>query len=335
MRDKFTYLILIISSLLAMSICSEAATVKITQSENISSIIASVGGNKKSIRITGISENGMVIVGNYNLINSKKYKNFIYFRDSKDIRDLAPIIVMSAKLTANLSVEEEYLQVSSISADGHVVAGIYQNITGSTHTPHVFRYYLDSDRYEDLGSFGVADVYVSEVHLSGNGSVLVGSFRRSNSVPTNYQAFKYSDRSGFEDLGGLGKDNAFIEGSSTDGSIIVGNFRNGNDSDHAFITQTNGALKDIASIGKYASAALVTDDGSVILGEYFGGLNPFYPQKRIFIYTKNEGLKKLGSMTFLGDSAKPLSVSADGSHFNGTYVDFLGETYTFTAKIFP
>jgi probable HAF family extracellular repeat protein len=223
-----------------------------------------------------------------------------------------------------------------------IVGSFYIKNEGS----HVFRY-TQSNGFQDLGTMGQKALGVNAV--SADGSVIVGDFSYS-STPENrplYHAFRYSQSQGFEDLGTMGAESAFARGVSADGSLIVGNFhvakRSGSGSldwggDHAFSYSRSAGVQDIGAVGGPATFATgISNDGSVIVGFFFGGFSfsEYRYHNHVFIYTKTGGVQKLGAMG--GASAEAYSVSADGTQFSGSYVDssfFTSrESYAYTAKI--
>lgn len=326
---KSFFLSIVFACILLNANTACGADVKIVLSEDISAKVASIGGRAKSVRITGISRDGAIIVGQFRIDKPKPdYQFFRYLTGSNRFEILNPILEKFIKPDGN-SIGD-FISPLQISADGKVIASSY--FLKKDFSNHVF-VYSDSNGFKDLGDFGLGKVLMELNGISADGSVLVGAYAPLTSM--NWQAFKYSESKGFTNLQGMGKEHAFAMGVSSDGSLIVGNFRNGAEADHAFKYSLAHGVVEIASIGSYATANCVSDNGSVIVGTYLGGFNfgEFNSYSRAFIFTSKDGVKKLGAMSLLGDSSVPLSISASGDYFNGVYVDYLGHTHTFKAMI--
>jgi probable HAF family extracellular repeat protein len=298
------------------------ATVEILQTTNISSKITAIGGLPKSVHIQGVSGDGSVVVGIFRSNQVPHGWQIFRYTRATGIENLG---TMGRTLGIN-GISE-----ICVSADGLVIAGtFYIENDGS----HIFRY-TQSNGLQDLGTMGRKVLAVSGV--SADGLVIVGSFIFSLTPETRFHAFKYSESQGFEDLGTMGAESAFAHGVSADGSFIVGNFHVPNGGDHAFRYSQSNGVQDLGAVGgRTAYATGISDDGSVMAGLYFGGFSFFWFSyyNRVFIYTETDGVQKLGAMS--GKSARAHSVSADGTKFNGSYIDYSDESYAFTAKIvFP
>lgn len=293
------------------------ATVEILQTTNISSKITAIGGLPKSVSISNVSNDGSVVVG--------KFRN-----------DQAPYDWQIFRYTRAGGIENlgtiggKDIEGICISADGLVIAGTFyiKNDGG-----HIFRY-TQAKGLQDLGTMGREGIAVNGV--SADGSVIVGSFQYSL-TPENlprFHAFRYSQSQGFEDLGSMGAESAFAHGVSADGSYIVGNFHVANSKDHAFRYSRSDGVQDIGAVGGVAAFATgISNDGAVIVGKFFGEFNfsRFSYYNHVFLYTKTGGVKNLGAMG--GKSAEAHSIAADGTKFNGSYIDSNGESIAYTAKI--
>ena len=120
------------------------------------------------------------------------------------------------------------------------------------------------------------------------------------------------------DLGSFGGDSS-ANGSSADGSVIVGQSYNGSNN-RAFAVQFNkatntaGTMVDLGSFGGNSMANAVSADGSVIVGESYNGSN-----NRAFAVQFNQATNTAGTMVDLGsfgdnsNYSQASGVSADGS----------------------
>jgi len=296
--------------------------VEILHTTNISSKVAAIGGT--SVAIKGISGDGAVVVGDFLNKNQDSDKRVIFrYSQSSGVDNLG-------------TFGQEIINQMCISADGSVIAGtIYFK---EKKESHIFRY-TKTNGFEDLGTMGQKSI--AEVNgVSADGSVMVGSFNPSltPTTPTGttaWHAFKYSQSLGFEDLGSMGAESAFARGVSADGSLIVGNFHVASPFlDHAYRYSRSDGVQDIGAIGGTAAFATgISNDGSVIVGDFFGKFNSFKYRynHNSFIYTKVGGVQELGELG--GRPVGNISVSADGTKFNWSYVDSDGESYASTAKI--
>ena len=326
------YLCLILLSVFCTITVTPAmgATVEILQTTNISSKVTAIGGLPKSVIISGVSGDGSVVVGKVR--NKQPPQDYQFFRYTR-----------YSGIESFGTFGKKSINAIRLSADGLVIAGtFYIENEGS----HIFRY-TQSNGFQDLGTMGQKAISVNAV--SADGSVIVGSFLYSY-TPENrplYHAFRYSQSQGFEALGNMVAESAFAHGLSADGSLIVGNFhaakRSGSGSldwgsDHAFSYSRPAGVQDIGAVGGPAAFATgISNDGSVIVGFFFGrfSFSEYRYHNHIFIYTKTGGVEKLGAMG--GTSAEAYSISADGTKFSGSYVDsnfFTSrESYAYTAKI--
>lgn len=157
-------------------------------------------------------------------------------------------------------------------------------------------------------------VYVSDV--SGDGSVVVGKCAKKQ-APNEWQGFRYSQSSGIENLGTMGKksiDNIHI---STDGLVIWGTFYIENEGSHIFRYTRSAGLQDFGTMGKKGIAINgVSADGSVIVGDFLNSLTEYPILYHAFRYSQLMGFEDLGAMST--ESTHARGVSADGSLIVGS-----------------
>lgn len=306
--------------------CGKSATVEILQTTNISSKVAAICTNPRSVYVTDVSEDGSVVVGKCQ--NEQGPDNWQAFRYSPSggVENIGAIGGIR-------SIDE-----IQISADGSVIWGtFYIENEGS----HIFRY-TRSAGLQDLGTMGKKGISINAV--SADGSVIVGDFYNSPTEnPLLYHAFRYSQSQGFEDLGAMSTESTFAGGVSADGSLIVGHVSIGTSSKnsvrfistHAFRYSRSEGMKDIGVLrwGNGAFATGISNDGSVIIGEgrfSIGFIVSFYSDSYVFIYTEKGGMQKLLPMG--GASVGITRISADGTRVIGSY-RVNDESYVYMVKI--
>lgn len=153
-------------------------------------------------------------------------------------------------------------------------------------------------------------IYVTDV--SENGSVVVGKCQKQQG-PDDWQAFRYSQARGVENIGAMGGIKSIDEIQiSADGSVIWGTFYIKNEGSHIFRYTQSAGFQDLGTMGKKAiSVNAVSADGSVIVGNFSNSLTENPLLYHAFRYSQSQGFEDLGAMstesTFAG------GVSADGS----------------------
>ena len=306
--------------------CGKSATVEILQTTNISSKVAAICTNPRSVYVTDVSEDGSVVVGQCQ--NEQAPGDWQAFRYSPS----GGVENIGAKGIKSIGRIR-------ISADGSVIWGtFYIENEGS----HIFRY-TRSAGLQDLGTMGKKAISVNAV--SADGSVIVGDFLNSlTEYPTLYHAFRYSQSQGFEDLGAMSTESTFAGGVSADGSLIVGDVEIGTSSKnsvrfisaHAFRYSRSEGMKDIgvAGWGEDAFATGISNDGSVIVGQgrfSIGFIVSFYSDNHVFVYTEKGGMQKL--MPMGNKSVGVTRISADGTRIIGSYRKSNGESYVYMGKL--
>ena len=292
-----------------------ALTVEIQERTNFSSLIKNVDGIPQTVRVSRVSGDGTVAVGQF--ATTKHERRVFRYIKSGGIEDLGVF-------------GENHIGIEglSISDDGLVIWGTFYVASGAHR---IFRYTKDGG-LQDLGTLSHSHTHTEAT--SADGAFVVGTF--SNGASPSH-VFRYSQSEGFEELGSMGAKYAAARGVSADGSLIVGNigFTRGDDrSAHAFRFSLRDGVQDIDDVGGNTSFGTgISNDGSVIVGMYFGE-HSFRHQTyytRAFVYTKADGMKELGSLG--GRSVGNLSISADGTKVSGSYMDSNDESYVYTAIV--
>lgn len=310
--------------------CGKSEIVEILQTTNISSKVAVICTNPRTIYVTDVSEDGSVVVGKCTKEQAPDDWQAFRYSPSGGVENIGAIGGIRSI---------DHIQLS---ADGLVIWGaFYINNEGS----HIFRY-TRSAGFQDLGTMGKKGISVNAV--SADGSAIVGAFYNSPTEnPLLYHAFRYSKSQGFEDLGAMSTESTLARGVSADGSLIVGDVEIGTSSKssvrsisaHAFRYSRSEGMKDIgvAGWGESAFATGVSNDGSVIVGEAdfnIGFIVSFYSDSHVFIYTEKDGMQKLNGIG--GEGPRVARISGDGTRIVGSYRKPNGEAneaYAYTGKI--
>lgn len=119
--------------------------------------------------------------------------------------------------------------------------------------------------------------------ISADGRVIVGGW--------NYRPFRWTPQEGLVTLGDVGGSALDV---SADGSIVVGS--RGTGVDHAFRWNADDGFLDLETFGGVdgiSRANAVSDDGKCIVGRSMTPAGNY----RAFRWTKNEGLRGLGSLS--------------------------------------
>lgn len=153
-------------------------------------------------------------------------------------------------------------------------------------------------------------VYVTDV--SGDGSVVVGKCLNGQ-APDDWQAFRYSQASGVENIGVLGGIKSIDEIQiSADGRTIWGAFYIKDEVSHIFRYTQSAGFQDLGTMGKKGiSVNAVSADGSVIVGDFYNSPTEYPMLYHAFRYSQSQGFEDLGAMST--DSTHARGVSADGS----------------------
>jgi probable HAF family extracellular repeat protein len=128
-----------------------------------------------------------------------------------------------------------------VSTDGNAVVGVFGFAERWTVAGGL----------EDLGSF-------SSRGISSDGRVVVGN---------NAHAVRWTPTGGLQDLGTVGGTESFADDASGDGSVVVGQSRDGGQFWKAFRWTAATGMRDIGTLGGPMAAAYnVSDNGSVTVG---------------------------------------------------------------------
>ena len=305
---------------------ASSATVEGLQTSNITSKVAAICSEARTIDISDISGDGSVVVGKCGKKEAPDDRQVFLYSKSNGAKNLG---TMGKK-----SIDDIH-----ISTDGLVIWGtFYIENEGS----HIFRY-TQSEGLQDLGTMGKKGMSVNGV--SDDGSVIVGAFYNSSTeYPMLYHAFRYSQSLGFEDLSAMSSESTHARGVSADGSLIVGNVEIGSNSkssvrfisSHAFRYSHSDGMKDIGKIGDACFATGISNNGAIIVGTVsihhtILGIADLYSESFVFIYTEKSGIKKL--KTIDGELIGVTKISADGTRIIGSYRDKNYKSHVYTAKL--
>ena len=214
---------------------------------------------------TAISADGSVFVG-YTTDNSDTYENaFIWTSATGHFVDLDRI-------------DGEYVRANGISADGKVIVGT--SLIGSDAYSTAVRWIVGPNG-TTLQSLDQVDPHAQNpgyshsdaLGISADGSTIYGTFEDPNNLYAGEHAFRWTEANPvMEDLmpGGRSGYDAIPNGSSTDGSVIIGNLvqMNGRFDNIAFRwTQSSGAVElGKLTPGSITYANALSADGSVVVG---------------------------------------------------------------------
>jgi len=202
-----------------------------------------------------------------------------------------------------------------VSTDGSAVVGVFGFAERWTVTGGL----------EDLGSF-------SSRGISSDGRVVVGE---------NGHAVRWTSTGGLQDLGTVGGGTeSFADDASGDGSVVVGQSRDGGQFWKAFRWTAATGMRDIGTLGGPMAAAYnVSDNGSVIVGRALTSSNS--ASDRAFRWTAQKGMENLQSvLQGLGVTGVngwilfgATGVSADGTVIVGEGINPAKEREAFRAVV--
>jgi probable HAF family extracellular repeat protein len=178
------------------------------------------------------------------------------------------------------------------------------------------------------------------------GSRTSAASRRAGSRPTrvvignNAHAVRWRATGGLQDLGTVGGTESFADDASGDGSVVVGQSRDGGQFWKAFRWTAATGMRDLGTIGRLMAAAYnVSDNGSVIVGRALTSSNS--ASDRAFRWTTQKGMENLQSvLQGLGVAGVngwillgATGVSADGTVIVGEGINPAKEREAFRAVV--
>ncbi|MEO8277845.1 MAG: PEP-CTERM sorting domain-containing protein [Thermoanaerobaculia bacterium] len=204
---------------------------------------------------------------------------------------------------------------NDISFDGSVIVGESQSSRGT----QAFRWTLSTGMV-GLGDLGGKDPYSSASGISGDGRVIVGNSRSTDSG-TRAEGFRWSGASGMVGMGVLPGGALFSSvafGVSADGSVVSGS------STSTLSPILGEAYRWTAATGMVGLGVLpgsehpatiphqLSADGSAIVGWAFTGNG-----QEAFRWSAGDGLVAMGGLTGVPFRSQAYGVSADGSVIAG------------------
>ncbi|WP_416760355.1 autotransporter outer membrane beta-barrel domain-containing protein [Pseudomonas sp. BNK-6] len=226
---------------------------------------------------TAVSGDGSVVVGQSDIDTDSNVQHAFKYTDANGMTDLGTLGGTSS-------------QALGISADGQVVVGSSETITGGTQA---FKH-TDANGMVELGSWG-GDSSASAA--SADGRVIVGF---ATTAEGDNHAFRHTDADGMIDLGTLGGQHSAATAVSADGNIAVGLSLTASGDLHAAlwkITETGTHLLDLdntrTAMAKSANQAwgvldlrsaqldrLMSQECQIDSGSFCIGVGPSYSRNR-------------------------------------------------------
>jgi probable HAF family extracellular repeat protein len=186
-------------------------------------------------------------------------------------------------------VQLPMLIASAVTRDGNMVAGgdSWWNASGATGIFGPFAGNQDQTQALGLAGTGVAPIAV--------GAAFKGS---DNNGPTDH-AFRWTPKTGLQDLGVTTGTQSIAIAASEDGSVVVGEATDGSGFWRAFRWTAATGMQDIGTLGGPESAAFATNkDGSVIVGTSL--TSSLSDSNACFIWTAQTGMQNF--KTILDDA---------------------------------
>ncbi len=173
-----------------------------------------------------------------------------------------------------------------VSADGTVAVGMALN------ERKLWRAFLwVSGVMRDLGTLdGSYDCESQAIRVSADGSVVVGDSQKT--ARDSWHAFVWTQQTGMQNLGLLGKGASQAFGVSADGNAVVGYSQDSRGQARAFLWTKQTGMQNLGTLGGDRSTAHdVSADGSVVVGtaQISGGY------WRAFVWTAQKGIQDLNS----------------------------------------
>jgi probable HAF family extracellular repeat protein len=191
-----------------------------------------------------------------------------------------------------------------ISADGQVVAGISEDLSGHSRA---FRW-TEAGGMADLGTLGGLDPDITGI--SADGQVIIGNAKDAGG---NSRAFRWTDAGGIVDLGSFGGGWSECYALSAEGLVVVGSAKDAAGNRRAFRWTLSGGMVDLSTLTGTFIAKDVSADGHVVVGD---GSSKEYYGLRAFRWTAPSGMVDLGIPPEFAPYIQ--AVSADGVLIIGT-----------------
>lgn len=232
-------------------------------------------------------------------------------------KDATIEILQTTNISSKVAAICEYprnIRITDISEDGSVIVGKCKK----KEAPNEYQFfsYSQSVGAKIISAKGIEGW--NGIRISADGLVIWGDFSIGND---DRHIFRYTVSEGFQDLGTMGKHGMSVSAVSSDGSEIVGTFRDPQTARpmlyHAFRYSQSQGFEDLSSLNTDSTHARgVSADGSWIVGTVSVGTSSEGPVRYItnqpFRYSRQEGIKVFGEAGW-GEMVFPNGISNDGS----------------------
>jgi uncharacterized membrane protein/uncharacterized protein YhjY with autotransporter beta-barrel domain len=169
--------------------------------------------------------------------------------------------------------------------------------------------------------------------LSRDGTTVVGGFQSSTDI-TKWDAYRWSEVSGFTTLGDAAWSRSWATGMNNDASVIVGQGHYAPaDADYAWRWTLDGGMRSLGTLPGFAASGAedVSNDGKVVVGWLQDRADLANASRTAMVWTENGGMESIGQLNG-GGWSEAVGVSESGSIVagwarDGSALDEFGQPY--------
>lgn len=191
---------------------------------------------------------------------------------------------------------------SAVSDDGQTIAGTTPTSTGIPF-PWIWTYKGGFRNIDTIHDNTITGYKASAI--SKDGRVVAGDY----STSVNTVAYRWTAEDGIKDIGSLGGIVTVALGTSSDGSVIVGQGGLKTNAWRGFIWTAANGIQNLGTIGGDASAAKAVSADGVVVGGYSSVDNSL--NTHAFLWRKSDGMTDIGTLG--GTNGAVSALSKDGS----------------------